>query len=144
VEAIAAGTFATIDMTALRFNVIKIFATSMVNFLKQVKFNSTHSGNQVSEEPAENTTPLSADTGTEIFMDIRNDEVIQAVCEHHIDKLTLGTGRPGKLECRQKEDGEIEGHTVDKCGREKPAICRRNDTTLVRDPCRSQQDPVEQ
>jgi hypothetical protein len=88
--------------------------------------------------------PISAIIGSEIFANIRDDEVIQAICEHHIDKLTLGPRRPGELERRQKEDSKVEGHTIDKCRREKPTVCRRNDTTLVRDPRCGQQDTVKQ
>ena len=76
------------------------------------------------------------------FEDIRNDEVIQAICEHHIDKLTLCTRRTSELERCQKEDDKVEGHAVDECGGEELAIRRCNSATLAGNPFRSQQDTV--
>ncbi len=81
---------------------------------------------------------------TQRFTDVRDDEIIQAVCKHHVDKLALGPGGSNELGRRQYEDSKVKDHAVDECGREKPAIRRGNDTSLSRNPSRGQQDTMKQ
>jgi hypothetical protein len=78
------------------------------------------------------------------FTDVRDDEIIQAVCEHHVDKLALGPRGSNELGRRQYEDSKVEDHAVDECGREKLAIRRGDDTSLTRNPCRGQQNTMKQ
>ena len=57
------------------------------------------------------------------LVDIRNDEVIQAIREHHTDKSTLWSRRTYELVRCQKEDDKVEGHAVNECGGEELVIC---------------------
>jgi len=106
----------------------------------------THSSNQIRKKTAEkhgyqrSTTPES----TRLFTDVRDDKIIQAVCEHHVDKLALGPGRSNEFGRRQYEDSKVEDHAVNECGREKLAIRRSNETTMTRNPCRVQQNTMKQ
>ncbi len=86
------------------------------------------------------TTPRS----TQRFTDVRDDEIIQAICKHHIDKSALGPGWSNELGSRQYENSKVEDHAVDECGRENPAIRRGNETSLMRNPCRGQEDAMKQ
>ena len=78
------------------------------------------------------------------FIDARNDKIIQAVCKYHVDKLAFSPGRSYELGRRQYEDSKVEDHAIDERCRENLAICRGDDTSLARDPCRGQQDTMEQ
>jgi hypothetical protein len=77
-------------------------------------------------------------------VNVRNDEIIQAVRKYHVDKLALGPRGPNEFGRRQYEDSKVEDHAVDERSRKKLAICRRNDTSLTRNPCRGQQDTMKQ
>ena len=97
-EAIAAGTFAMIDMTGFRSSIIKVYVRSSVNF-RMSKNRLTHRGNQVGKEAIGNTDQQKAKPqSTQRFADIRNNEVIQAICKHHVYKVALGPERPEELE----------------------------------------------
>ena len=70
------------------------------------------------------------------FVDIRNEEEIQAILEHHIDKPTLWHGKTTELCRSQKEDDKVEGHAVNERGGEDLAIRRCDNAALAGNPFR--------
>ena len=70
------------------------------------------------------------------FGDIRNEEVIQASREHHIDKSTLWHRRTTELGRCQNEDDKVEGHAVNERGGDDLAIRRYNYAALAGNPFR--------
>jgi hypothetical protein len=99
----------------------------------------THSSNQIRKKTVENKDISDRRRrDRRDASDVRDDEIIQAVCEHHVDKLALGPGGSNELGRRQYEDSKVEDHAVDECGGEKLAVRRGNKTSLTRNPCRGQ------